>query len=96
MSVFVDLLVDLILGFCYGNLSRGTCGLELASTSITALQVKSLTKFSRKMIVTLKPLLKKQFSEKLQSFAVLLKKEYRLLGLLSTRSLPSFPPSQPM
>ena len=54
MSISVGLLIDLILGFCYGNLSRGTCGVELASTSILVLQVKSLTKFTRKMIVTLK------------------------------------------
>ena len=54
MSISVGLLVDLILGFCYGNLSWGTCGLKLASTSILVLQVKSLTKFNRKMIVTLK------------------------------------------
>ena len=96
MSIYVGLLVNLILGFCYGNLSQGTCELELASTSILVLQVKSLTKFTRKFIVTLKRLLKKQFSEELQSFSILFKREYRLLGLLSTRSLPSVPASQPI
>ena len=44
MLIFVCLLGDLILGFCYSNLRRETDGLELASTITLSLQVKRLTK----------------------------------------------------
>ena len=33
MIIFVCLLYDLILGFCYNNLTRETGGLERASTT---------------------------------------------------------------
>ena len=42
--IFVCLLDDLILSFCYSNLSRETGGLGLASTITLALQANRLTK----------------------------------------------------
>ena len=43
-AMVVCLLDDLILGFCYSNLTRETDGFELASTNALVLQVKRLTK----------------------------------------------------
>ena len=42
--MFVWLLGDLILRFCYSNLRRETGGFEIASTIILVLQVNGLTK----------------------------------------------------
>ena len=44
MLVFVCLLDDLIVGFCWEKLTRKTGGLELASTIIVVLQANRLTK----------------------------------------------------
>ena len=44
MLIFVCLLVDLILGFCYSYLTLETGGLELATTIILVLQANQLTK----------------------------------------------------
>ena len=44
MLIFVCLLGDLILGFCYNNLTQETNGLELASTITLALQANRLTR----------------------------------------------------
>ena len=41
--IFVCLLDDLILSFCYSNLTRETDGFELASTIILVLQANRLT-----------------------------------------------------
>ena len=43
--IFVCLLVELILGFCYSYMTWETGGLELVSTIILALQANRLTKF---------------------------------------------------
>ena len=43
MLIFVCLLVDLILGFCYSNLTQETSGLEV-TTIFLVLQVNRLTK----------------------------------------------------
>ena len=43
MLGFICLLDDLMLGFCYSNLTRETGGLELASTITFILQVNRLT-----------------------------------------------------
>ena len=42
--MFVFLLDELILGFCYGDLTLETGGFELASTITLVLQAKRLTK----------------------------------------------------
>ena len=42
--VFVCLLDDLILGFCYSNLTRETCGFQPASTTILVLEVNIMIK----------------------------------------------------
>ena len=42
--MFICFLDDLILGFCYSNLTRETGGFELASITILVLQAKRLTK----------------------------------------------------
>ena len=44
MLIFVFLLDDLILGFCYNNLKQDTDGLELASTITLVLQTNRLSK----------------------------------------------------
>ena len=43
MLGFICLLDDLMLGFCYSNLTRETSGLELAPTITFILQVNRLT-----------------------------------------------------
>ena len=43
-AVFVCLVDELILGFCYSDLTRGTGGFKLASTITLVLQVNRLTK----------------------------------------------------
>ena len=44
MLIFVCVLADLILGFCYSNLTRETDGLALASTITLVLEANQLTK----------------------------------------------------
>ena len=51
MLIFVCLLVDLILGFCYSNLTQETGGLEVTSTISLVLQVNRLTKSASYPIV---------------------------------------------
>ena len=41
-NFFVCLVDDLVLGFCYSNLTRETCGFELLLTIILVLQAKRL------------------------------------------------------
>ena len=50
MLVFVCLLDDLILGFCYSDLTRKTDGLELISIFTLVLQANWLTKCSSQML----------------------------------------------
>ena len=49
MLSFVSLLNDLILGFCYRNLTWETSGLELALTITLILQADQLTKYTKRM-----------------------------------------------
>ena len=49
MLSFVSLLNDLILGFCYRNLTWETSGLELALTITLILQADQLTKCTKRM-----------------------------------------------
>ena len=51
MLFFVCLLDDLILGFCYSNLTRKTCRLELGSTITHVLQANWLAKCTSQMLV---------------------------------------------
>ena len=44
MLIFVCLLDDLILGFCYSNLTREIVGFELAPTTNLVLQANRLSK----------------------------------------------------
>ena len=44
MLIYVSLLDDLILGFCYSYLTRETDEFELASTTALVLQANQLTK----------------------------------------------------
>ena len=49
-AVFVSLLDELILGFCYSNLTLETGGFELASTMTLVLQANRLTKCASKIV----------------------------------------------
>ena len=58
-AMFVCVLDELTLGFCYGDLSVETGGFELASTITLALQANRLTKCASHLVTMCAVLLTK-------------------------------------